>query len=58
MVLPHAVESAKRATDPKTGISIRTIQVYDGINDVFFHRCETMFGFVAPRKDWACRICG
>jgi hypothetical protein len=58
MVLPHAVESAKRATDPRTGISIRTIQVYDGINDLFFHRCETMFGWVAPRKDWACRIAG
>lgn len=58
MVLPQSTETAARQTDPKTGISIRIIKVYDGINDLFFYRCETMFGFVAPRKDWACRVAG
>ncbi len=58
MVLPRSTEKAARQTDPKTGVSIRIVEVYDGINDLFFYRCETMFGFVAPRKDWACRIAG
>jgi hypothetical protein len=58
MVLPHSTETAARQTDPKTGISIRIIKVYDGVNDLFFYRCETMYGWVAPRKDWGCRVAG
>ncbi len=38
--LPRAVEMAKRATNPDTGVSIRTISQYDGVNDVFFTRCD------------------
>lgn len=58
MVLPQAVEMAKRSTDPDTGISIRTISQYDGVNDIFFTRADIMYGWVAPRKDWGCRIAG
>lgn len=58
MVLPHAVELAKRAIDPATGISARTITQYDGVNDIYFTRCETMYGWVVPRKDWICRVAG
>ena len=58
MVLPHAVEMAKRATDPETGISIRTISQYDIVNDLFATRSDIMFGWVAPRRDWASRIAG
>ncbi len=56
--LPRAVEMAKRATNPDTGVSIRTVSQYDGVNDVFFTRCDIMYGWVAPRKDWGCRIVG
>lgn len=58
MVLPQAVEMARRATDPETGMSARQITVYDGVNDLFFTRCEVMYGWVIPRKDWICRIAG
>jgi hypothetical protein len=58
MVLPQAVEMAKRATDPDTGISIRTISQYDGVNDIFFTRSDILYGWVAPRKDWGCRVAG
>lgn len=57
LTLPRAVEMAKRATDPDTGMSIRTVSQYDGVNDIFFTRCDIMYGWVAPRKDWGCRIC-
>lgn len=56
--LPRAVEMAKRATDPDTGCSIRTVSQYDGVNDIFFTRCDIMYGWVAPRRDWGCRIVG
>ena len=58
LTLPRAVEMAKRATDPDTGMSIRTVSQYDGVNDVFFTRCDIMYGWVAPRKDWGCRVAG
>jgi hypothetical protein len=56
MVLPTSTETSARAIDKQTGVSIRMVKVYDGVNDLFFWRCEIMFGFVAPRKDWGCRI--
>jgi hypothetical protein len=58
MVLPQAVEMAKRSTDKDTGISIRTVSQYDIVNDIFVTRAEIMYGWVAPRRDWACRIAG
>lgn len=58
LTLPRAVEMAKRATNPDTGVSIRTVSQYDGVNDVFFTRCDIMYGWVAPRKDWGCRVIG
>jgi hypothetical protein len=56
--LPRAVEMAKRATDPATGMSIRTVSQYDIVNDIFATRCDIMFGWVAQRGDWGVRICG
>lgn len=58
LTLPRAVEMAKRATDPDTGMSIRTVSQYDGVNDIFFTRADVMYGWVAPRRDWGARICG
>lgn len=58
LTLPRAVEMAKRATNKQTGVSIRTVSQYDGVNDVFFTRCDIMYGWVAPRKDWGCRVIG
>lgn len=56
--LPRATETAKRATDPATGMSIRTVSQYDIVNDLFATRCDIMFGWVAQRPDWGARICG
>ena len=56
--LPRAVEMAKRATNPDTGVSIRTVSQYDGVNDIFFTRCDIMYGWCAPRRDWGCRVAG
>jgi hypothetical protein len=56
LTLPRAVETARRATDPDTGMSIRTVSQYDGVNDIFFTRADVMYGWVAPRRDWACRV--
>jgi len=56
--LPRAVETAKRATDPDTGMSIRTVSQYDIVNDIFVTRCDIMYGWCAPRKDWGCRVSG
>jgi len=58
LTLPRAVEMAKRATNPDTGVSIRSVSQYDGVNDIFYTRCDIMYGWVAPRKDWGCRIIG
>jgi hypothetical protein len=58
LALPQAVEMAKRATDPDTGVSIRSIAQYDIVNDIFAYRCDIMYGWCAPRKDWGCRISG
>jgi hypothetical protein len=58
LTLPRAVEMAKRATDPDTGVSIRAVSAYDVVNDLFVTRCDIMYGWVAPRRDWGCRIAG
>jgi hypothetical protein len=55
--LPKAVEWKARQTDPDTGISIRCVSQYDIVNDVFATRCDIMFGWVAPRPEWGCRVC-
>jgi hypothetical protein len=28
------------------------------VNDIFFTRCDVMYGWVAPRRDWGCRVAG
>jgi hypothetical protein len=58
LALPRATEMAKRATDPDTGMSLRTVSQYDIVNDIFATRVDIMYGWVAPRRDWAVRICG
>jgi len=52
---PPGTDSAK-ATDPDTGVSIRTTTAYDILNDLFVTRCDILYGWAAPRAEWAVRI--
>lgn len=56
--LPVGVEMAKRSTDKDTGISTRTVMAYDIFQDIFAVRNDILYGWVAPRKDWGCRVVG
>lgn len=56
--MPRAGVIGSRATDPDTGVSIRTVEFYDGVNDITATRCDILTGFVAPRGEWGCRIAG
>jgi hypothetical protein len=56
--LPVGVEMAKRSIDKDTGISTRTVMAYDIFQDIFAVRNDILYGWVAPRKDWGCRVVG
>jgi P22 coat protein - gene protein 5 len=58
MDLPQGVDMAKRSIDKDTGISTRTVSQYDIFEDIFATRADILYGWVAPRKDWGCRIAG
>ena len=53
---PRAVEMSATQTDPDTGLSARIVEQYDGVNDLFFWRCDCLVGYVAPRPEWGCRV--
>lgn len=56
--MPRAGVVGSRATDPDSGISIRSIEFYDGVNDIIATRCDIAMGYVAPRGEWGCRVAG
>lgn len=53
--VPPGTDSAK-AIDPDTGVSIRTTTGYDILNDLWITRVDCLFGWAAPRAEWAVRI--
>lgn len=56
--VPQGVHFAKTATNEDTGVSIRIVSDYNVLTDIFVTRCDIMFGWAAPRPEWACRVWG
>lgn len=56
--VPQGVHMAKTVTNPDTGVSIRMVSDYNVLTDIFVTRCDIMYGWAAPRPEWACRIWG
>ena len=55
--IPPGVK-ASRASSAKSGLSIRTIQFYDGINDRWITRMDVLYGWAALRPELAVRVAG
>lgn len=45
-------------TDPETGIAIRITQGMDVTNDKLLVRADVLYGWCAPRPEWASRVYG
>jgi len=56
--IPNNVEMGSVARDPESGLSIRFIRFYDGVNDRLISRLDILFGWLTARPEWACRIQG
>ena len=58
LVLPQGVDMAARATDEESGLSVRLVRQYDANEDNFITRLDVIYGWLAARPEWACRIQG
>jgi hypothetical protein len=56
--LPRGVHMASRVNSKKVGLSVRMIQAYDVVNDIFPCRLDVLYGWAAPYPQLACRIQG
>jgi hypothetical protein len=54
--MPQGVHMAARSIDKESGMSIRCIGAYDIVNDKFIYRCDILYGWVAARPQFSCRI--
>lgn len=54
--LPRGVHMAERVSSKKVGMSIRMIQAYDVVNDLFPCRLDVLYGWATPYPQLACRI--
>lgn len=54
--LPRGVHMAERVSSKKVGLSIRMIQAYDVVNDIFPCRLDVLYGWAIPYPQLACRI--
>lgn len=53
--VPPGTDGAK-ATDPDTGVSLRTETGYDILNDLWITRVDCLYGWAAPRAEWSVRV--
>ena len=53
---PLGEHYAANQQNPDTGVSIRCVSQYDIKTDKFITRCDCLYGFAAPRAEWAVRI--
>ncbi len=58
LVLPQGVDMAARAVDEESGLSVRLVRQYDANEDNFITRLDVIYGWLAARPEWACRISG
>lgn len=56
--LPGGQTISDRASDPDGGISIRVVQGYDIVNDIFPCRADILYGWQAVYPELACRLQG
>lgn len=56
--LPRGVHMASRVNSKKVGLSVRMIQAYDVVNDIFPCRLDVLYGWAVPYPQLACRIQG
>ena len=56
--MPKNVDMAARAVDKESGLSIRFVRYYDGDEDQLISRLDVLYGWLAARPEWACRVQG
>lgn len=56
--LPRGVHEAARATDPDSGVSIRTVTAYDIRDNNMYTRMEVLCGIAVLRPELAARVFG
>ncbi len=56
LIVPKGIHFGASQQDPDTGVSIRIVSDYDITNDLFITRCDVLYGFAAPRPEWAVRL--
>jgi hypothetical protein len=54
--VPRNIQFGANQQDPDTGCALRMISQYDIINDLFVTRCDALYGWAAPRPEWACLV--
>lgn len=56
--LPGGVDFAAQATDKDSGLSLRMVRQYAIATDTFPCRVDILYGTLAARPEWACKIIG
>lgn len=56
--LPKGVNMAARMASKRTGLSIRIVEQWDVVNDLFITRLDVLYGWATIYPQLACRICG
>lgn len=56
--LPKGVDFAAQATDRESGLSLRMVRQYAIGTDTFPCRVDILYGTLAARPEWACRVIG
>jgi len=54
--VPKNIQFGSNQQDPDTGVALRMVSMYDIINDLFVTRCDALYGWAAPRPEWACKV--
>lgn len=53
---PMGVHMTAKQQDAASGVSIRVVGDYNITSDMFVFRADVLYGFVANRPEWACRV--
>lgn len=58
LYMPKGIDMGAVAQDEASGLSVRFIRFYDGKTDEMISRLDVLFGWLAARPEWACRVQG
>jgi len=56
--MPQGVHYAERIVSKKLGLSLRAVQAYDIVNDIFPFRLDVLYGGTTLYPGLACRVPG